>query len=141
MVSEKTVKPSIEEHMLRLSRRVEGLRGDLASYQTKLTKAQLDLPGGVLEGLRQISGTLQLLKETVEENEVDRRNLHALAEIGQVVNSSLDLEMVLNEVMDTIIKLTGAERAFLMLRDALAVKDFEDVSVKDIAQYVAERLE
>jgi Fe-S oxidoreductase len=28
----------------------------------------------------------------------------------------------------------------VMLRDALAVKDIEDVSVKDIAQYVAERL-
>lgn len=105
--------------MLRLSRRVEGLRGDLASYRTKLVKAQLDLPVGVLEGLRQVSGTLQVLKKTVEENEVDRRNLHALAEIGQVVNSSLDLEMVLNEVMDTIIKLTGAERAFLMLRDEM----------------------
>lgn len=105
--------------MLRLSRRVEGLRGDLASYRTKLVKAQLDLPAGVLEGLRQVSGTLQVLKKTVEENEVDRRNLHALAEIGQVVNSSLDLEMVLNEVMDTIIKLTGAERAFLMLRDEM----------------------
>lgn len=105
--------------MLRISRRVEGLRGDLASYRTKLVKAQLDLPAGVLEGLRQISGTLQVLKKTVEENEVDRRNLHALAEIGQVVNSSLDLEMVLNEVMDTIIKLTGAERAFLMLRDEM----------------------
>ncbi len=118
-MSEKTVRPSIEEHMLRISRRVEGLRGDLASYRTKLVKAQLDLPAGVLEGLRQISGTLQVLKKTVEENEVDRRNLHALAEIGQVVNSSLDLEMVLNEVMDTIIKLTGAERAFLMLRDEM----------------------
>lgn len=118
-MSEKTVRPSIEEHMLRLSRRVEGLRGDLASYRTKLVKAQLDLPAGVLEGLRQVSGTLQVLKKTVEENEVDRRNLHALAEIGQVVNSSLDLEMVLNEVMDTIIKLTGAERAFLMLRDEM----------------------
>lgn len=118
-MSEKTVRPSIEEHMLRLSRRVEGLRGDLASYRTKLVKAQLDLPVGVLEGLRQVSGTLQVLKKTVEENEVDRRNLHALAEIGQVVNSSLDLEMVLNEVMDTIIKLTGAERAFLMLRDEM----------------------
>jgi PAS domain S-box-containing protein len=34
-----------------------------------------------------------------------------------VINSSLDLSTVLNEVMDTIIRLTGAERGFLMLKD------------------------
>jgi len=34
-----------------------------------------------------------------------------------VVNSSLELNEVLRIVMDTIIRLTGAERGFLMLRD------------------------
>jgi PAS domain S-box-containing protein len=72
-----------------------------------------------MEGLRQLSGTLLLLQKTVDEREQDRRNLRALAEIGQVVNSSLDTKTVLNEVMDTIIRLTGAERAFLMLRNEL----------------------
>jgi len=32
-----------------------------------------------------------------------------------VVNSTLDLATVLNQVMDHIVALTGAERAFLML--------------------------
>jgi len=105
--------------MLRLSRKVEEIRSDLASHRELLVKAKLDLPEGVLEGLQQLSGTLLLLQKTVEENEQDRRNLQALAEIGQVVNSSLDLKTVLNEVMDTIIRLTGAERAFLMLRNEL----------------------
>lgn len=34
-----------------------------------------------------------------------------------LITSSLELEQVLDEVMDTIIHLTGAERAYLMLRD------------------------
>lgn len=118
-MSEITIKPPIEEHMLHLSRKVEEFRSDLASHRELLVKAKLDLPEGVLEGLQQLSGTLLLLQKTVEENEQDRRNLQALAEIGQVVNSSLDLKTVLNEVMDTIIRLTGAERAFLMLRNEL----------------------
>jgi adenylate cyclase len=118
-VSEKTIKPPIEEHMLRLSRKVEEFRNDLASHRELLVKAKLDLPEGVLEGLQRLSGTLLLMQKIVEENEQDRRNLQALAEIGQVVNSSLDLKTVLNEVMDTIIRLTGAERAFLMLRNEL----------------------
>jgi adenylate cyclase len=118
-LSDQTVQPTIEEHLLRLSRRAEELRGQLASHRATLARAQLDLPGGVLEGLRQLSGTLLLLQKTVDEHEQDRRNLRALAEIGQVVNSSLDTKTVLNEVMDTIIRLTGAERAFLMLRNEL----------------------
>jgi len=102
-----------------MSRRAEELRGRLASHRATLVRAQVDLPEGVLEGLRQLSGTLLLLLKTVKEHEQDRRNLRALAEIGQVVNSSLDTKTVLNEVMDTIIRLTGAERAFLMLRNEL----------------------
>ncbi|MBE2269208.1 MAG: GAF domain-containing protein [Anaerolinea sp.] len=34
-----------------------------------------------------------------------------------LITSSLDLNQVLQEVMDTIIRLTGAERAYLMLKD------------------------
>lgn len=41
--------------------------------------------------------------------------LDALYDICQAIGSSLDLTEVLNEVMDQIIRLTGAERSFLML--------------------------
>ncbi|MFQ3566863.1 MAG: GAF domain-containing protein [Aggregatilineales bacterium] len=34
-----------------------------------------------------------------------------------LISSTLELDQVLDEVMDTVIKLTGAERAYLMLRD------------------------
>jgi PAS domain S-box-containing protein len=43
--------------------------------------------------------------------------LQALADIGRIVNSSLELNDVLRIVMDTIIRLTDAERGFLMLKD------------------------
>jgi len=118
-LSDQTVQPTIEEQLMRLSRRAEELRGRLASHRATLARAQVDLPEGVLEGLRQLSGTLLLMQKTVKEHEQDRRNLRALAEIGQVVNSSLDTKTVINEVMDTIIRLTGAERGFLMLRNEL----------------------
>lgn len=45
------------------------------------------------------------------------KDLQALADIGKIVNSSLDLSEVLRIVMDTIIRLTKAERGFLMLRE------------------------
>jgi PAS domain S-box-containing protein len=43
--------------------------------------------------------------------------MQALAGIGEVVNSTLELDQVLQIVMDTIVRLMGAERGFLMLRD------------------------
>jgi PAS domain S-box-containing protein len=44
-------------------------------------------------------------------------NIGALNEVIQAINSSLELNQVLQIVMDTIIRLTRAERGFLMLRD------------------------
>jgi len=44
-------------------------------------------------------------------------NLFALTDTIQAINSSLELDQVLCIVMDTIIRLTRAERGFLMLRD------------------------
>lgn len=41
----------------------------------------------------------------------------ALFNLSRALGSSLDLQTVLNQVMDAIIQLTGAERGFLMLQD------------------------
>ncbi len=49
--------------------------------------------------------------------EAQHSNLLALADIGQVINSSLELDEVLRIVMDNIVHLTRAERGFLMLRN------------------------
>jgi len=95
----------------------EDLRRLLDGFNATLSRAGAAVPADVLLGLNQISSTLDELKESVRSNEHERRNLQALAEVGQVVNSSLDLTNVLREVIDTLIRITGAERAFLMLLD------------------------
>src|SRR3972149_287159 len=102
----------------------EDIRAQLVSYRASLGKGAPGFPPGPVEALRQLSGTLLALRTTVEGIDQERRNLLALAEIGQAVNSSLHLPVVLNEVIDTIIRLTGAERAFLMLRDETGSLDF-----------------
>lgn len=43
--------------------------------------------------------------------------LQALVDTSALLTSSLDLDDVLNSVIDNVIKLTGAERAYLMLRE------------------------
>lgn len=102
--------------MARLSRTAEEFRARLALTESRLERQGDHLPKGVLEGLRQMSSTLLLLQQTIQGHEAQRQGLAALADIGQVINSSLELEVVLNEVIDTLIRLTGAGRAFMMLR-------------------------
>ncbi len=55
--------------------------------------------------------------ETLSSNADHQRKLGALYEVSQVIGSSLQLEQVLNQVMDSIIELSGAERGFLLLYD------------------------
>ena len=77
-----------------------------------------DLPSTATHTLGTLADTINQLGTRLEEMEAEHKKLTALAEIGSVVNSSLELEEVLRIVMDNIVRLTGAERGFLMLRDA-----------------------
>ena len=75
------------------------------------------LPQAFFEQVFQFHSSIEKLTGQFEDLGEELRNLTALASIGQVVNSSLELNIVLQIVMDTIIRITGAERGFLMLRD------------------------
>ncbi len=59
----------------------------------------------------------QLKDDTKKRFGVQRERMEALVGVGSVINSSLGLKRVLDEVMDTLIVLMKAERGFLMLRD------------------------
>ncbi len=74
------------------------------------------IPDRVYQAVNEMSHELPSLKKQVNSLEGEWRNLRALAQISQVVNSSLELNKVLQMVMDTIIQMTGAERGFLMMQ-------------------------
>ncbi len=67
--------------------------------------------------ISQLASNMNRLRKQVERLENDHITLMGLIEIGQAVNSSLELADLLRIVMDQIIRLTGAERGFLMLRE------------------------
>jgi len=75
------------------------------------------LPSNFFEQLDQFSSTLDSLSRQITQLERGNQDLRALVEISQIINSSLDLNIVLKIVMDTIIHLTKAERGFMMLRN------------------------
>ncbi|MBZ0317785.1 MAG: GAF domain-containing protein [Anaerolineae bacterium] len=65
-------------------------------------------------------GSLEELLDQVQaerKNTIQQKRVAALYEVGKVIGSSLNLQTVLDQVMDAIIQLSGAERGFLMLLD------------------------
>src|SRR6266508_4894833 len=70
-----------------------------------------------VDGLKVLENSLERITEILIPFEQRFSHLQALAGIGQVVNSTLEVDEVLQIVMDTIVRLTEAERGFLMLRD------------------------
>ncbi len=70
------------------------------------------IPSYVYEGINRISLHLPKIRKQLEALEDERSSLSALATIGQFVNSSLELEEVLQIVMDTIIRLTELSAGF-----------------------------
>ena len=75
------------------------------------------LPATVMDGLNSLRDALEKIQPQVAAQDAELGRLRALAATAEVINSSLDLTTVLAEVMDTIIRLTSAERGFLMLKD------------------------
>lgn len=71
-----------------------------------------------VQDLSYLTNSLQLLQSRVSEHlHTGQRQLNALVGVGHAINSSLGLESVLDEVMDSVIALMRAERGLIMLRD------------------------
>jgi PAS domain S-box-containing protein len=102
---------------LDLSQQVSRLNQLVDLLREEINRGGAPMPVRVGQCLIQLSGSISRLNRQVTRHDEELKSMRALAKIGQVVNSSLDLVEVLKIVMDTLVRLTGAERGFLMLRD------------------------
>lgn len=108
---------TVLEEARRLSQVSEQLIEMLGVQRDSLRQRGMSLPSGVLDGLKDVQAALDKLGDQLSDEAVELEQFRALAETTALINSSLNLEQVLNEVMDTVIGLTGAERGYIMLRD------------------------
>src|SRR5688572_6309062 len=109
-MNEQTRPTTVHEQLTTLGLQAGKLRTDLDA-------SKLKLPKGTLEDLRNLETSLAQIGEKIEAFQHEHNNMLAIANVGQVINSSLELDEVLRIVMDNIVRLTKAERGFLMLRD------------------------
>ena len=100
-----------------LTEQMTALRQVIQKTSAALQSARYEVPPEALEGLSQAEGEIERLAKLIASAEAQFRHMLALTEIGQVVNSTLELGEVLRIVMDNIVGLSHAERGFLMLKD------------------------
>ncbi len=96
---------------------VAELRDVLKQQREALQTQGLNLPPGAMAALSEIARRLELVGNRATLLEGQIQQFRALADTAALINSSLDLTQVLNETMDTIIQITGAERGYMMLRN------------------------
>jgi putative nucleotidyltransferase with HDIG domain len=95
----------------------QDVRALLVSTTTRLARAGGPESANALREISRITQSLVDLEQAVTDQLKNRETqLGALMGIGRAINSSLGLNRVLEEVMDTLIELMRAERGFLMLR-------------------------
>ncbi|RPJ02871.1 MAG: GAF domain-containing protein, partial [Chloroflexi bacterium] len=108
---------TVQEELLRMRRTCEEVIDSLRAQRDLLKQRGMGLPPGALNGLKDVLQDLEKVSGSLASDTTEIEHLRALAETTALVNSSLEVNQVLNEVIDTVIKLTHAERGYIVLRD------------------------
>lgn len=103
---------------LLLKDQILGLSRQIGRVGATMRTTASDVPRTLIDELSQIEGQLYKISRKTASFQEEYKNMVALANISQMVNSSLEVDEVLRIAMDTVIRMISAERGFLMLRDA-----------------------
>lgn len=135
----------IKNNLDQLRQLIDSLGSTVNQQQKTLitTRAELLKQSGVQQSseemgrlLIHVRKTLEDLEHRVKAQEKEQEQFKALQDISAAVNSSLNLDEVLLEVMDSIIALTKAERSILLLHheetDSLEVELYRNIDRETI---------
>lgn len=106
-----------QEAARKLVTRADELLTLLKSQRDTLRLRGMNLPTGVLETITHVKARLESLNKQILSTLIELRTLRALADTTALLTSNLDLNDVLNQVIDTVISLTGAERGYIVLKN------------------------
>lgn len=108
---------SIHARAQQLGRALHELQGLLRAQRNVLRQRGMTLPSEVLTLLEDAQIGVQTAIAVFKEEEETLRQFQALTQTAALINSTLKLDQVLEQAMETVIELTGAERGYLMLRN------------------------
>lgn len=105
-----------------MSKTQQAIGQELTSIRNNINILRSQIQGGRVDGhfLVQQLDSLAFFLDRLElerQHRSQESRTNALYQVSRLIGSSLDLQTVLDQVMDAIIQLTGAERGFLMMAD------------------------
>lgn len=90
----------------------------LLNVMDHLTGLESPMASSVIQELRKLSTSVTDMQDNLSKQVRHRqRQLDALMGVGEIINSARGSDIVLNNVMDTVISLMQAERGLIMLRN------------------------
>ncbi len=103
--------------ILKLRTLLKEVAASLQSQQQILQMRGMSLPPGAPQNLEAIDKDLTILEKALGSEETELAQLRALADTSAMINSALDLDTVFARAIDEVIRLTGAERGYIVLID------------------------
>ncbi len=107
----------LEARARQLGAALDALIPALHARRDLLRQIGMNLPPGTSSGFEIIREEMAFLLDRLRAGAAELARYRALAETATQLAASLDVQQVLDEAMDSVIALTGAERGYILLRD------------------------
>ena len=115
---ESVTKSGVIQNLFLVQELLNEANAALRNQHELLRRRGMGLPQQTFDTLAIIATRLRGLRDDAEADRMELEQLRALAQVSTLMNSSLDLNTVLNHLMDSVIQLTGAERGYILLIDS-----------------------
>jgi len=107
----------VQVHLRQLKKRTADASQLLKQQHEILRQRGMNLPSSAIDGLRNLRMGIDKLSNTLLDSQVELRQLRKLADTSALINSAQETDEVLNQVMETVMQLTQAERGYIVLRN------------------------
>lgn len=108
---------AVQLQLRQLKKRTDDVTELLKQQHQILRSRGMNLPSNALDGLRSVRKGIDSLTNMLLDGQVELQQLRRLAQTSALINSSQETDEVLNEVMETVIRLTQAERGYIVLKN------------------------
>ena len=117
MTGETSAFGAIQSQLRGLKERADEVKTLLEQQQQLLRRRSIRLPGDAIDRLWNLRSSIDRLSVDMVDAQMQLAQLRRLAETTALINSAQKTDQVLNQVMDTVISLTQAERGYIVLKN------------------------
>ena len=107
----------VQDSLRTIKRKVSEALQAMRQQSDLLRQRGIALPATALDSLKLLKVRVDNLEKPLVDTMSELRSLRALAHTASLINSVQSTEEVLNQVMDTVIALSGAERGYIVLKN------------------------